>query len=107
MGAMEQGVFMVSDASHRDISSPSVMEFSGEVLGDGRSPVPGQNVMVTPWRVHWQVKIISATCHHSQAPTACAADVGALAWRQGHQAFQTICGFAIYEYSLCAELVPR
>jgi hypothetical protein len=42
MGAMEVGGFMVSDASHRDMSSPPVMEFSGEVLGDGRSPVPMQ-----------------------------------------------------------------
>lgn len=38
MGAMEEGGFMVSDASHLDMSSPSVMEFSGEVLGEGRSP---------------------------------------------------------------------
>jgi hypothetical protein len=38
MGAMEEGVFMVSDASQRDMSSPSVMEFSGDVFGDGRSP---------------------------------------------------------------------
>lgn len=39
MGAMELGAFMVSDASQRDMSSPSVTEFSGDEFGDERSPV--------------------------------------------------------------------
>jgi hypothetical protein len=40
MGAIDMGGFIVSDASHRDMSSPSLTEFSGDVLGDLRSPVP-------------------------------------------------------------------
>lgn len=38
MGAMGVLAFMVSEASQRDMSSPSVTEFSGEELGEERRP---------------------------------------------------------------------